>query len=130
MGSMASALAVFGFVLLVAPAFAQPSLSKILARVSEEAEVLQQNAPKILTQETLEQRALMPPSRFRPRNESATAGADSRLRVREIVSEYSFGALSEGAARNLLEFRQVVSVDGRAVQTPESARRALSAAIQ
>ena len=130
MGSMASALAVFGFVLFVAPAFAQPSLSKILARVSEEAEVLQQNAPKILTQEILEQRALMPPSRFRPRNESAAAGADSRLRVREIVSEYSFGALSEGAARNLLEFRQVVSVDGRAVQTPESARRALSAAVQ
>src|ERR1035438_10770085 len=62
-------------------------------------------APKILTQEILEQRALMPPSRFRPRNESAAAGADSRLRVREIVSEYSFGALSEGGARNLLEFR-------------------------
>src|ERR1019366_497054 len=126
---MASALAVFGFVLLISPAFAQPALSKILARVSEEAEVLQQNAPRILTQETLEQRALMPPSRFRPRNESAAAGADSRLRIREIVSEYIFGALS-GAAPNLLEFRQVISVDGRAVQTPESARRALSAAIQ
>src|ERR1039458_8506541 len=130
MGSMASALAVFGFVLLVAPAFAQPSLSRILARVSEEAEILQQNAPKILTQETLEQRALMPPSRFRPRNESAATGADSRLRVREIVSEYSFGVLSDAPAHNLLEFRQVISVDGRAVQTPESARRALSAAIQ
>jgi hypothetical protein len=126
---MASAPAVFGFVLLISPAFAHPALSKILARVSEEAEVLQQNAPRILTQETLEQRALMPPSRFRPRNESAAAGADSRLRIREIVSEYSFGALS-GAAPNLLEFRQVISVDGRAVQTPESARRALSAAIQ
>src|ERR1039457_2099324 len=127
--SMASAPAFLGFVLLIVPAFAQPSLSKILARVSEEAEVLQQNAPKILTQETLEQRATLPPSRFRPRNESAAAGADSRLRVREIVSEYSFGALNEAPAPNLLEFRQVVSVDGRAVQPPESARRALSAAI-
>ena len=73
MKGMPSAPAVFGVVLLIAPVFAQPPLSKILARVSEEAEVLQQNAPKILTQETLEQRALMPPSRFRPRNESAAA---------------------------------------------------------
>src|SRR5271169_4016426 len=119
---MASTPAVLGFLLLLAPAFAQPSLNKILARVSEEAEVLQQNAPKILTQEALEQRATMPPSRFRPRNESAAAGADSRLRVREILSEYSYGALTESAAHNLLEFRQVVSIDGRAVQTPESAR--------
>src|ERR1039458_8823818 len=130
MVSMASAPVVFWFVLLISPASAQASLTKILAGVSEEAEVLQQNAPKILTQEILEQRALMPPSRFRPRNESAAAGADSRLRVREIVSEYSFGALSQAPVHNLLEFRQVISVDGRAVQTPESARRALSAAIQ
>jgi hypothetical protein len=127
---MASVPVVFGFVLLVAPAFPQAPLSKILARVSEEAEVLQQNAPRILTQETLEQRAVMPPSRFRPRDETAAASADSRLRVREIVSEYSFGALSETPAHNLLEFRQVISVDGRTVQTQESARRALSAAIQ
>ncbi len=130
MKSMASAPVVFGLILLISPAFAQTPLSKILARVSEEAEVLQQNAPRILTQETLEQRAVMPPSRFRPRNESAAVGADSRLRIREIVSEYSFGALSGTVAHNLLEFRQVISVDGRAVQTPESARRALSAAIQ
>jgi hypothetical protein len=127
---MASTPALLGFILLISPAFAQPPLERILARVSEEAEVLQQSAPKILTQESLEQRALMPPSRFRPRAESAAAGADSRIRVREIVSEYSFGTLSETAAHNLLEFRQVVSVDGHAVQTPESARRALSAAIQ
>ena len=110
--------------------FAQLPLDKVLSRVSEEAEVLQQNAPKILTQETLEQRAILPPSRFRPRNEWAAAGADSRLRVREVVSEYSFGVLNQTAARNLIEFRQVVSVDGEPVQTPESARKALSAAIQ
>jgi hypothetical protein len=127
---MASLRAAIGFVSLVIPALAQPSVSTILARVSEEAEVLQQNAPKILTQETLEQRATLPPSRFRPREESVAQGADSRLRVRQIVSEYSFGALSETPVHNLLEFRQVVSVDDRTVQTPESARKALSAAIK
>ena len=46
---------------------ALPDLPGILSRVAEEAEVFQQNSPKALTLETLEQRALMPPSRFRDR---------------------------------------------------------------
>ena len=46
---------------------AQPNLPDLLSRVAEEAEILQQNAPKSLTQETLDQRALMPATRFRPR---------------------------------------------------------------
>ena len=46
---------------------ALPSLPNLLDRIAEEAEILQQNAPKSLTQETLEQRALMPSTRFRPR---------------------------------------------------------------
>ena len=46
---------------------APPNLPDLLSRLAEEAEILQQNAPKSLTQETLEQRALMPATRFRPR---------------------------------------------------------------
>jgi len=115
--------------LFAAPA--QPTLAQIFSRVSEEAEVLQQNAPKILTLERLEQRTTVPPTRFRPRVGAAAAEVlKPALRVREIASEYSFGALREGAAENLLEFRQVVSVDGREVQSPENASRALSAGIQ
>ena len=37
---------------------AQPSLPDLLSRVAEEAEILQQNAPKSLTQEVLEQREI------------------------------------------------------------------------
>src|SRR5215831_14548802 len=108
-----------------------PAVSDLLSRVAEEAEVLQQNAPKALTTETLQQRTLLPPSRFRPRiGKAAVEPAKPRSQVREIVSEYSVGTLKESASRNLTEFRQVISVDGRKVQSPESARHALSLGLK
>jgi hypothetical protein len=109
----------------------QPSLPDLLSRVAEEAAMLQQNAPKSLTREVLEQRALMPATRFRPRiGKNATATArPPRLLVREIVSEYSVGTLKESVVQNLTELRQVISVDGRKIQSPERARHALSLGI-
>src|ERR1017187_591011 len=110
---------------------AQPSLPDLLSRVAEEAAMLQQNAPKSLTREVLEQRALMPGTRFRPRiGQKGTAVVPPpRLLVREIVSEYSVGTLKESAVQNLTELRQVISVDGRKIQSPERARHALSLGI-
>jgi hypothetical protein len=105
---------------------AQPSNHQILGRVAEEAEVLLQNAPKTLTQETLEQRALMPPSRFKPLTGPAAELLRPHVQVREVVSEYSVGPLRDSPSDNLVEFRQVVSVDGRPIQSVESARHALS----
>jgi len=108
-----------------------PDLSNLLSRVAEEASVFQQNMPKALTQERLEQRALLPPSRFRPRaGQSALAPPKIRMQVREIVSEYSVGTLKESESHDLLEFREVISVDGRTVQSVEGARHALSLGIQ
>jgi hypothetical protein len=108
-----------------------PALPEILARVAEEAEVLAQNAPKALTQETLEQRALTFPPRLLPRiGKAATVAPKPRLSVREIVSEYSVGTLKESDSPDLVEFRQVVSVDGRPVQSAEHARHALSLGIR
>jgi len=113
---------------LVAVARAQPSLPQILSRVSEEAEILRQNITRTVTQETLEQRALMPPSRFRPRSGeiALTLQSQVRLQVREVVSEYTIGALGSSDSPNLLEFRQVISVNGQPIQSPEAARHALS----
>jgi hypothetical protein len=94
--------------------------------------MLQQNAPKSLTQEVLEQRALMPATRFRPRiGKKATtmAAPPPRLVVRQIVSEYSVGTLKESTVQNLTELRQVISVDGRKVQSAASARHALSLGV-
>src|SRR5664279_5228548 len=110
----------------------QPNLPDLLSRVAEEAEMLQQNAPKSLTQEVLEQRALMPATRFRPRiGKKATtmAAPPPRLVVRQIVSEYSVGTLKESTVQNLTELRQVISVDGRKVQSAASARHALSLGV-
>jgi hypothetical protein len=107
------------------------TLADLLSRVAEEAEILRQNAPKSLSQETLEQRSLMPPSRFRPRiGKAAAEPSKPRLIVREIVSEYSVGTLKDSESNNLVEFRQVMSVDGRKVQSEEKARHALSLGIK
>src|SRR6266545_682843 len=104
---------------------------ELLSRAAEEAEIFQQNIPKSLTQETLEQRTLMPVTRFRPRLGKAPASVPKpRLVVREIVSEYSVGVLKESPENNLNEFRQVVTVDGRKVQSRETARHALSLGIK
>jgi hypothetical protein len=72
----------------------------------------------------------MPASRFRPRiGKAATVVQPPRQVVRQIISEYSVGTLKESAVQNLTELRQVISVDGRRVQSPERARHALSLGI-
>ena len=126
----------FAQVVLLLPLAAQaqtpsPDPRTALERTAEEASIFQQNMPKALTQETLEQRSKMPPSRFHPRiGKAAMQPVQTRLRVREIVSEYSVGTLKDSASNDLVEFRQVVSVDGKPVQSQETARRALSLGIQ
>jgi len=107
------------------------SLKPVLSRVSEEAAVFQRNIVKALSQETLEQRSWMPPSRFQPRAGQKAAGIpEPRLQTRSIVSEYSVGILKESESRDLVEFRQVVSVDGKAIRSQASARHALSLGLQ
>jgi len=104
---------------LLAAAFAyQTNSPTLLARVASEAESFQQNITKAATRETLVQRAVMPSSR------------QPRLGVREIVSEYSVGSIKGTDSHDLVEFRQVVSVDGLPVQSAESARHALSLGIR
>jgi len=92
------------------------TLPEILSRVAEEAEVFRRVAPQVVAEETLTQRSLKAPGR--------EAGNPTR-QTREIVSEYSFGALKEAPAA-LHEFRQVISVDGRAVSAASTARHSLA----
>src|SRR5436305_15310397 len=106
-------------------------LTDILSRVSEEAEVFRRVAPQTISEEALGQRSLKPPPRFRPRvGAGATAAAPPpEYRTRTIVSEYSYSTLQD-APGALHEFRQVISVDGRSIKTPEQARHALSLGLK
>ncbi len=72
------------------------------------------------------QRALKGPGRFHPRvGASATNPVTVTRQTREIVSEYSFGILKD-ASESLHEFRQVTSVDGKAISAPATARHSLA----
>jgi hypothetical protein len=111
--------------------FAQTSHPQIPPRVSEEAEALAQNATRVLSRETLEQRSLLPPTRFVPRaGSTAERATGPRFRIREVVSEFTFGALRSSQSRDLIEFRQVLSVDGQPVQSADNALRSLSQGIR
>ncbi len=118
---------VLGVIFLAGPVYAQIDLGRILSRVAEEAEVFRQNLPNTLTQEVLVQRTVLPPPRFRPRiGAAALASTNLRIQAREVVSEYTVAPLRKADRSDLVEWRQIVSVDGRAIQSQEAARHALS----
>jgi hypothetical protein len=103
--------------------------SALLARVAEEAELLGQKAPNALAEETLEQRAhIVAGGRIRV-GAAARKSPLERLQVREIVSEYTVGRLKGSESSDLVEFRQVIAVDGHPVQSADNARHALSLGV-
>jgi hypothetical protein len=116
---------VFALLCLASVAGAQ-TLPEILSRASEEAEVFRHIAPQVLAEETLTQRALKAPPRFHPRmGADAAKPAPATQQTREIISEYSFGSLQD-APGSLHEFRQVTSVDGKAISAAATARHSLA----
>ena len=122
MRAFAVAAAILVSLVLIAPA---QTLPDIISRVSEEAAIFHHVAPQVLAEETLTQRAVKP-SRFHPRLGAAAAKPTAPdQQTREIISEYSFGALKE-APESLHEFRQVISVDGRKVSDQAAARHSLA----
>lgn len=97
-----------------------PQPGALPERVAEEAELLAQKAPMTVSVETLVQLTLAT-ARRRP---------VARWRSRQIVSEYTVAPLKGSISRSLVEYRQVVSVDGRVTLSPEAARRTLSLGIE
>jgi hypothetical protein len=112
-------------------AHAQMTPAQALARVGEEAAVFQENLPKSIAQETLTQHARLAASRYIALGPRGVATPPKpRVVSHEVVSEYSVGHLKNSDSQNLFEFRQVVSVDGKAVRSAESARRELTMGIR
>jgi len=97
-----------------------------LVRVAHEAEVFAQRIPSAVSQEKLEQRTLKVFAR--PGVGSDKPSPDLHL-SRTVVSEYTVAPLKDSPEKQLVEFRQVVSVDGHPVRSEESARHALSLGV-
>ena len=113
------------------PSIGNENLRPLLARVAEEADAMAHNITSALTTETLEQRGKLPSPRFHPRIGAAAASVPPvRSVVRQIVSEYTVGALKETGSPDLHEFRQVISVDGKPVRSENTASRSLAEGMQ
>ncbi len=116
--------------LLLASALrADEQTQRMVARLTEEADAFRRLAPRMLGEETLQQRAQKPPGRFHPRIGAAAVGPPPVVwQERKIVSEYGFTEFA-GEEESLHELRQVVSVDGRKVGDARKAQDALAKVI-
>jgi hypothetical protein len=102
---------------------------KLIARLSEEADAFRRIAPQVLGEETLHQRALKAPPRFRPRiGNAAKQPPKPTWQQREIQSEYTFASFT-GEQGAIHELRQVTAIDGKKVEDSKNAERALARAI-
>ena len=102
----------------------------LAARLAEYADLFAQKAPSVVTQETLVQRCYRVPAHPRVVIGRAPEPLPAQYVLHEVVSQYGVGSLKGDPSGNLLEFRELVSLDGAAVQTPESARRSLAADVK
>jgi hypothetical protein len=103
----------------------QTALADLLKRLGQEAEAFQRIAPNLQGRETLHQRALKPPPKFRLRaGDEAKQPSKPEWQERQVVSAYGFATL--GPKHALHEIRQVISVDGRTVRNARDAQEALA----
>jgi len=102
---------------------ADESTQKLADRLAREAEAFERIAPQLLGRETLHQRVITPPARFKLRvGDAATHPPVATWKEREIVSEYAFTLLG----REIHELRQVTSVDGKQIAGENQAQDALA----
>lgn len=91
---------------------------RLVERLAEEAYSFGRLAPQVLGTETLEQRAVKPPSRFRLRLRRSDREQKPNWQQRRLESEYGFTTFAEDGA--LHELRQVRLVDGKPVKNAMS----------
>jgi len=116
-------------VLLPFVAAAQDSVvNQALPGIAKAASGFWQLAPGYLGRETLKQKALTFPKRKLRIGNSAMKPVKPEFKDREIVSFYALSSVAS-AREALHEFRQIVSVDGKAVLDANSAREKFRAAL-
>jgi hypothetical protein len=111
--------------LLVPTLHGQTSTDRLISAIVEHAELFQQNARSAVSRETLIQRSYLMPPHGHFAIGAAAVPVFADFFEHEIVSEYSVGSLKGDPAGALLELREVLANDGRTIQTPVAARKAL-----
>ncbi|MDP8989597.1 MAG: hypothetical protein M3N41_05880 [Acidobacteriota bacterium] len=98
---------------------------QLAERLAREAQAFEEIAPSLVGRETLHQRVMAAPTRFKIRVGDAARHPVAAWREHEIVSEYAFAVLG----REIHEIRQVTSVDGKQVAGQAQAQDALAKLI-
>jgi hypothetical protein len=98
---------------------------KLAERLASEAQAFEKIAPDLVGLETLHQRVMAAPARFKIRVGDAAQHPVAAWKEHEIVSEYAFAVLG----REIHELRQVTSVDGKQVAGQTQAQDALAKLI-
>lgn len=98
---------------------------QLAERLAREAQAFEKIAPEVVGRETLHQRVMAAPARFKIRVGDAAQHPVAAWKEHEIVSEYTFAVLG----REVHELRQVTSVDGKQVSGQTQAQDALAKLI-
>jgi hypothetical protein len=98
---------------------------QLAERLAREAQAFEKIAPELVGRETLQQRVMAAPVRFKLRVGDAAQHPVAAWKEHELVSEYAFAVLG----REIHELRQVTSVDGKKVAGENQAQDALAKLI-
>jgi hypothetical protein len=116
-------LAVAMALALESHALGQTNIKPMLDRLVTEAGAFERLATQVTGKEEIHLRSLKAPPHFRPRiGESATKTPQLEWKERDIVSLYGISVVGQ----TLHEIRQVISVDGKAVQGEARAQQTLT----
>ena len=112
--------------LLSSMLYGQSSPTDLIAAITRNAEEFQQIARRAISDETLLQRCYMLPSHPHFAVGAAAEPVFATYVVNEIASQYAIGSLRGDKSGSLLEIREIVAKNGKPVQTPDAARKALA----
>jgi hypothetical protein len=98
----------------------------LTSRLADQAELFAAKALHAVTQEHLLQRSFAVPQHAHFAIGAAAVPVHPQYVVNEVISEYSVSSLKGDASGDLVEFREIVSMNGKVVQTPEAALKAMA----
>ena len=118
---------VFVFLLIAVTLRADERTQKLLDRLAREAEAFEKDAPQLMGVETLYQRALTAPPRFKLRvGKAAEEPPAPSWQERQVVSEYGFAVFGGGSIH---ELRQVLMVNRKRIADDRKAQEDLASLV-